>query len=160
MNKKEVDTNETNANSGRMIIKKVFVLSASSNQGKTTTLNKLASFLANQVGWRQTDGPNPPLQGAADSQYVFERQDGLKIGISTAGDGPRQISNGFTYFARHKCDVCFVASKSWGASIKQIEIECATISVVPQYQYLPGEHNKRVRNQVQADVVQQLFKMI
>ncbi len=160
MNKKEISTTETNSNSGRTTIKKVFILSASSNQGKTTALNKLAASLNRQTGWRQTDGPNPPLQGASDSQYVFERQDGLKVGISTAGDGPTQITNGFTYFVHHKCDVCFIASKSWGASIKQIEIECATISVVPQYQYLPGEHNKRVRNQVQADVVQQLFKMI
>lgn len=160
MNKKEISENGTDTNSGRMTIKRVFVLSASSNQGKTTTLNKLAVFLANQTGWRQTDGPNPPLQGAVDSQYVFERKDGLRVGISTAGDGPSQIIGGFTYFNQYKCDVCFIASKSWGASIKQIEIECASVPVVPQYQYLPGEYNKRVRNQVQADVVQQLFNMI
>jgi hypothetical protein len=91
---------------------------------------------------------------------VFKRRDGLKIGISTAGDGPWQITNGFSYFAQHKCEVCFIASKSWGASIKQIEIECAVLSVTPQYQYLPSEYNKRTRNQVQADIVHQLYKMI
>ena len=151
---------DTSSNSSGKTFMRVYVLSAPSHQGKSTTLNKLADFLNKQTGWRQTYGPNPPLQGGADSQYAFERQDGLKVGISTAGDGARQIIDGFKYFVQNKSGVCFIASKSWGASIRQIEEECANLSVVPQYQYLSCEYNKRTRNQVQADIVHQLYKMI
>ena len=139
---------------------KVFVLSASSHQGKTTTLNRLSAYLNIQPGWQQIDGPNPPLTGGTDAQYVFEHNDGKRVGISTAGDGAWQITNGFQYFAQHKCDTCFIASKSWGSSVQQIEVECAALHVIPQYQFLLGEYSVRARTQVQLDIVAQLYGMI
>ena len=144
---------------------RVFVLSGASQKGKSTTLNKLASHMAFQVGLPRTVGPNPPSQGTnrhRDAQYVFvDNQNGIKIGISTAGDDAKQIKNGFSHFRKHGCDVCFIASKTSGDSIRQIERECHNI-LIPQYQFLPCEYGKgkRTRNQVQSDVVAQLYGMI
>ena len=40
---------------------RVFVLSGASRQGKSTTLNKLANYMASQSGWIHVAGTCPPL---------------------------------------------------------------------------------------------------
>ena len=142
---------------------RVFVLSGASRHGKSTTLNKLADYVASQSGWAQLVGPNPPLVGSSDYKYVFEnRQLGIKVGISTAGDGAKQIKAGFSHFRTNGCNVCFMASKTSGMAIRCIEQECFNDNIVPQYQFLHGEYspNWRDQNKLQADVVTQLFRMI
>ena len=140
---------------------RVFVLSGASRQGKSTTLNKLADHIMSQWGLPPTDGLNPPLIGPADQKYVFvNNQKGVIVGISTAGDGAKQITDGFSYFRTHGCTVCFIASKTSGIAIRHIEQECFNDNIVPQYQFLHGEHVSRNRDTVQANIIEQLFKMI
>ena len=142
---------------------RVFVLSGASRQGKSTTLNKLADYVASQSGWSHVAGPNPPVVGSPDHKYVFEnKRRSIKVGISTAGDGAKQIKDGFSYFRANNCHVCFIASKTSGIAIRHIEQECFNDNIVPQYQFLHGEYSPNWRNQikVQADVVEQLFSLI
>ena len=139
----------------------VFVLSGASRQGKSTTLNKLADYVVSQSGWSHLVGPNPPLVGSHDYKYVFEnKKRGIKVGISTAGDGAKQIKDGFSHFRANGCNVCFIASKTSGIAIRHIEQECLKDGIVPQYQFLHGEYTSRNQSKVQSDIVDQLFKMI
>ena len=117
--------------------------------------------MVSQSGWNLVIGPNPPFIGSSDHKYVFEnKQRGVKVGISTAGDAAKQIKDGFSHFKTYGCNVCFIASKTSGEAIRCIEQECFNASIVPQYQFLPGEYTLRNQNKVQADVVAQLFKTI
>ena len=140
---------------------RVYVLSGASHQGKSTTLNKLADELNSASGWRLTKGPNTPFQGRRDTQYIFDdTRKSIKVGISTAGDDEDQITKGFKFFRANKCDVCFIASKTSGASIIAIETECNNDGIIPQYHFLIGNYGPRTRNKVQDDVVKQLINLI
>ena len=139
---------------------RVYVLSGASNRGKTTTLNKLAEALDSDLNWHKILGPNPKGRGKHDAQYVFEDKVGRRVGVSTAGDGSKQIGNGFLTFVTNGCAIGFIACKTSGGSVKQVETECGKLLVVPQYQFLPCGYRVRTRNKVQADVVDQLLKMI
>ena len=140
---------------------RIFVLSGASRRGKSTTLNKLAAYIASQVGWAVLNGPKSPHVGHNDYKYVIvNNQKNITVGISTAGDGAKQIKDGFLHFRTNGCNVCFIASKTNGDSIRHLEQECFNDSIVPQYQFLHGEYTSRNQNKVQADIVDQLFKMI
>ena len=146
---------------------KVYVLSGFSHVGKTNTLHRLA-ILMNGMQWKYrrdtTISAVPPskIPFDADKQYAFdELATGRKIGISTAGDNREAIDGAFDFFARNKCDVGFVASKSYGCSIDEIETRSHAIHVTPVYFWLIWNVNgSRSRNQVQIDTAQILEAVI
>ena len=146
---------------------KVYVLSGFSHVGKTNTLHRLA-ILMNGMQWKYrrdtTISAVPPskIPFDADKQYAFdELATGRKIGISTAGDNREAIDGAFDFFARNKCDIGFVASKSYGCSIDEIETRSHAIHVTPVYFWLIWNVNgSRSRNQVQIDTAQILEAVI
>ena len=146
---------------------KVYVLSGFSHVGKTNTLHRLA-ILMNGMQWKYrrdtTISAVPPskIPFDADKQYAFdELATGRKIGISTAGDNREAIDGAFDFFARNKCDIGFVASKSYGCSIDEIETRSHAIHVTPVYFWLIWNVNgRRSRNQVQTDTAQILEAVI
>ena len=139
---------------------RIIVLAGASHVGKTTTLNKLAKYILSQRGWK--GGPNPPASVAKDEKYVLYNTRGIKVGISTEGDTSKCIHDGFSHFVANKCDVCFIASKTSGCSVAQVEIE--SYPLAPMYVFLHNEHvrNYRTRNRshIQANVVSQLYSLI
>lgn len=120
----------------------IYVLSASANSGKTTTLNRLANYMhAHPAKYVIGAGvPTPPiLPSTSDDQYWFDVR-GCKVqrvGISTAGDTPSEIRSAFNYFVSNACDVGFVASRTYGATVDEIETQCVTCGATPNYCYLP-----------------------
>ena len=146
---------------------KVYVLSGSSHVGKTNTLHRLA-ILMNGMQWKYRRDtaisavPPSKIPFDADKQYAFdELATGRKIGISTAGDNREAIDGAFDFFARNKCDIGFVASKSYGCSIDEIETRSHAIHVTPVYFWLIWNVNgSRSRNQVQIDTAQILEAVI
>ena len=146
---------------------KVYVVSGSSNVGKTNTLHRLAILMNNMQKKYKLDvaiGAVPPskMPFDGDRQYAFdELATGRKIGISTAGDNREAIDGAFDFFARNKCDIGFVASKSYGCSIDEIETRSHAIHVTPVYFWLIWNVNgSRSRNQVQIDTAQILEAVI
>ncbi len=146
---------------------KVYVLSGSSNVGKTNTLHRLA-ILMNGMQWKYRRDtaisavPPSKIPFDADKQYAFdELATGRKIGISTAGDNREAIDGAFDFFAMNKCDIGFVASKSYGCSIDEIETRSHAIHVTPVYFWLIWNVNgSRSRNQIQTDTAQILEAVI
>ena len=146
---------------------KVYVLSGFSHVGKTNTLHRLA-ILMNGMQWKYrrdtTISAVPPskIPFDADKQYAFdELATGRKIGISTAGDNREAIDGAFDFFAKNKCDIGFVASKSYGCSIDEIEARSHAAHVTPVYFWLIWtEDGGRSRNQVQVDTAQILESVI
>lgn len=144
---------------------KIYVLSGSSNSGKTNTLHTLALLLNSKPAkYRFLAGVSAPLPPAlpvgVDQQYIFEKAGtSIKIGISTGGDTADVIDNGFDYFVQNGCDIGFIASKSIGASINQIEIRSSP-NITPMYLWLVSSTSTRNQNQIQTDVAQQLESMI
>ena len=146
---------------------KVYVLSGFSHVGKTNTVHRLA-ILMNGMQWKYrrdtTISAVPPskIPFDADKQYAFdELATGRKIGISTAGDNRDAIDGAFDFFVRNKCDIGFVASKSYGCSIDEIETRSHAIHVTPVYFWLIWNVNgSRSRNQVQIDTAQILEAVI
>ena len=148
-------------------MKKVYVLSGSSHVGKTNTLHRLAILMDGmQAKYRRdtTVSAVPPstIPFNADRQYLFEElSTGRKIGISTAGDNRRAIDDAFNFFATNNCDVGFVASKSSGCSIDEIEIRSHAIHVIPVYFWFTWVVNGiRSQSQVQIDTAQILEAVI
>lgn len=144
---------------------KIYVLSGASEAGKTNTLHTLALLLNSMPAkYRFLTGVSAPLPQALpisfDQQYVFEQVGtGRKIGISTGGDTASVIDNGFDFFVQNGCDVGFIASKSIGASIDQIE-KRSFPCIIPMYFWLISSTTKRTQTQIQTDVAQQLELMI
>ena len=101
-----------------------------------------------------------PFDG--DRQYAFEElATGRKIGISTAGDDQKAIDGASDFFAQNNCDVGFVASKSSGRSIDEIEARSQAIRVTPVYFWFTWAVNgSRSRNQVQIDTARILESVI
>lgn len=136
-------------------MKKLYVLSGSSHVGKTNTLHCLA-ILMNSMQKKYkldvaiSDVPPSTTPFDGDRQYAFEElATGRKIGISTAGDNPAAIDSAFGYFAKNNCDVGFVASKSYGCSIDEIEDRSFKIHVTPVYLWLIWTLNiSRSRDQI------------
>jgi len=148
-------------------MKKVYVLSGSSHVGKTNTLHRLAILMDGmQAKYRRdtTVSAVPPstIPFNADRQYLFEElSTGRKIGISTAGDDRRAINGAFNFFATNNCDVGFVASKSSGCSIDEIEIRSFKIHITPVYFWLIWTLNgSRSRDQIQIDTARILESVI
>lgn len=146
---------------------KVYVVSGSSNVGKTNTLHRLAILMDGmQAKYRRdtTVSAVPPstIPFNADRQYLFEElATGRKIGISTAGDDQKAIDGAFDFFAKNNCDVGFVASKSSGRSIDEIEARSQAIHVTPVYFWFTWAVNwSRSRNQVQLDTAKILEAVI
>ena len=146
---------------------KVYVVSGSSNVGKTNALHHLAILMDGmQVKYRRdtTVSAVPPstIPFNADRQYLFEElSTGRKIGISTAGDDRKAINGAFNFFATNNCDVGFVASKSSGRSIDEIEARSQAIRVTPVYFWFTWAVNgSRSRNQVQIDTARILESVI
>ena len=146
---------------------RVYVLSGSSNVGKTNTLHRLAILMDSLKGKYKLDTAISaipptmiPLDG--DRQYLFEElATGRKIGISTAGDDREAIDGAFDFFAKNNCDVGFVASKSSGRSIDEIEFRSQAIHVTPVYFWFTWAVNgSRSRNQVQLDTAKILEAVI
>lgn len=146
-------------------IKRIYVLSASGGCGKTTTLNHLAHYLYTLPA-RYRIGAGVPIPIAPpyhlDGQYWFDSvvNPPERVGICTAGDTSSVIKDGFRYFSKNSCSVCFIASRSWGQSVREIESQSATIGVTPQYLYLPTEHSVRTQSVVQGAVAQFLESLI
>ena len=146
---------------------KVYVLSGSSNVGKTNALHHLAILMDGmQAKYRRdtTVSAVPPstIPFNADRQYLFEElATGRKIGISTAGDNRGAINGAFNFFALNNCDVGFVASKSYGCSIDEIEIRSFKIHITPVYFWLIWTLNgSRSRDQIQIDTARILESVI
>ena len=146
---------------------KVYVLSGSSHVGKTNTLHRLAILMDGmQAKYRRdtTVSAVPPstIPFNADRQYAFdELATGRKIGISTAGDNQEAIDSAFDFFAKNNCDVGFVASKSHGCSVDEIERRSRALHVTPVYFWFIWSVNKsRSRNQIQGDTAQILEAVI
>ena len=121
---------------------KIYVLSASADSGKTTTLNHLAYYLHSlapryMLGRRVAVPPLPP--SFVDCQYYFTatKHRTFRVGISTSGDNPGAIASGFGYFAQNNCDVGFIASRTFGKTVDELENQCRKIGATPQYCYLP-----------------------
>ena len=148
-------------------MKKIYVLSGSSHVGKTNTLHRLAILMDGmQAKYRRdtTVSAVPPstIPFNADRQYLFEElATGRKIGISTAGDNRGAINGAFNFFASNNCDVGFVASKSSGCSIDEIEIRSFKIHITPVYFWLIWTLNRsRSRDQIQIDTARILESVI
>ena len=146
---------------------KVYVLAGSSHVGKTNTLHRLAILMNSMQGTYRRDttvsaAPPSKIPYDADRQYLFEElTTGRKIGISTAGDADGAIDSAFDFFVDNKCDVGFVASKSHGCSIDEIEARSFKIHVVPVYFWLIWTLDKsRSRNQIQIDTARILEAVI
>jgi len=146
---------------------KVYVLSGSSHVGKTNTLHSLAILMNGMPAKYKLDAaisavPPPKIPFDGDRQYAFdELATGRKIGISTAGDNRAAIDDAFDFFARNKCAVGFVASKSYGCSIDEIETRSHAIHVTPVYfWFIWSVNGKRSRNQIQVDTAQILEAVI
>ena len=144
-------------------IKRVYVLSGASNAGKTSTLNLLAKMLDNdKVRFSRSVGTRKPKTDWHDGKYVFvENSSGRRIGIVTAGDGGRQIIDGFSYLSNNQCEVCFIASKTSGVSVEMIELQYVqTYKIIPQYRFLINEYAVRSPRTIWRDVAKQLFAEI
>ena len=146
-------------------IDRVYVLSASGGCGKTTTLNHLAHYLyALPARYRIGVGVSIPIAPPyhLDGQYWFDSiiSPSKRVGICTAGDTNGIIKNAFSYFSKNSCSVCFIASRLWGQSLREIESQSATIGVEPQYLYLPTEHSVRTQSAVQGAVARFLESLI
>jgi len=146
---------------------KVYVVSGSSNVGKTNTLHRLAILMNSMQGKYKRDTaisavPPSRIPFDADRQYLFEElATGRKIGISTAGDDQKAIDGAFDFFAKNNCDVGFVASKSSGCSIDEIEIRSFKIHITPVYFWLIWTLNgSRSRDQIQIDTARILESVI
>ena len=146
---------------------RVYVLSGSSHVGKTNTLHRLAILMNSMQKKYKLDVaisavPPSKIPFDGDRQYVFEELATCrKIGISTAGDNPEAIDSAFDYFAKNNCDVGFVASKSHGGSIDEIEARSFMIHVTPVYFWFTWAVNgSRSRNQVQIDTARILESVI
>ena len=152
---------------GNHAMKKIYVLSGSSHVGKTNTLHRLAILMNGMPTNYKLDAaisavPPPKIPFDADRQYVFEDvASGRRIGISTAGDNRAAIDDAFDFFARNNCDIGFVASKSHGCSIDEIEARSHAIHVTPVYFWLIWTLNRsRSRNQIQIDTARLLESVI
>ena len=126
---------------------KVYVVSGSSNVGKTNTLHRLAILMSSLQGTYKRDTaisaiPPSRIPFHADRQYLFEElATGRKIGISTAGDDQKAIDGAFDFFAKNNCDVGF--------------------HVTPVYFWFTWAVNgSRSRNQVQLDTAKILEAVI
>lgn len=144
----------------------VYVLSASANSGKTTTLNALAQFLY-ALKPQYTLGlgcPIPPIPpNASDNQYLFDtmRNGGnVRVGIYTAGDTAEVIKDAFNYFKSNNCDVCFVASRTYGLTIDEIERQSRLLKVIPRYLYLICSTVARAKLDLQMDTVRFMESLI
>lgn len=143
-------------------IKRVYVLSGASNAGKTSTLNLLAKMLDNDKARFSRIGTWKLKMGWHDGKCVFkEKSSGRRIGIVTAGDGGRQIIDGFTFLSQNRCEVCFVASKTSGVSVETIESQYVkTCKIIPRYRFLINEYAARSPRTIWRDVARQLFSEI
>ena len=146
---------------------RVYVLSGSSHVGKTNTLHRLAILMNSMQKKYKLDAaisavPPSKIPFDGDRQYAFEElATGRKIGISTAGDDQKAIDGAFDFFAQNNCDVGFVASKSSGRSIDEIEARSQAIRVTPVYFWFTWAVNgSRSRNQVQIDTARILESVI
>lgn len=145
---------------------KICVLSGSSQSGKTNTLHTLALLLNSMpskyvFNAASSDALPTALPVSYDGQYLFEEAaTGRKIGISTGGDTEEVIDSAFNFFSQSSCDIGFVASKSYGATVDQIEVRANNIGVVPQYLLLIWSKAVRGKSQIQNDIASQLEMMI
>ena len=146
---------------------RVYVLSGSSHVGKTNTLHRLAILMNSMQKKYKLDAgvsaaPPSKIPFDGDRQYIFEELAmGRRIGISTAGDNPEAIDSAFEFFAKNNCDVGYVASKSYGGSIDEIESRSFKIHVTPVYFWLIWTvKGSRSRNQVQIDTAKVLEAVI
>ena len=144
---------------------KLFVLSGSSNSGKTTTLNTLADTLYKMQGSKLGTAINIPHIDATDDKYYFDLQinrRNVRVGIFTSGDYPSAIVNAFNFFTSNNCEVCFAASKLYGNTVNAIESLALANGIIPQYQYMVWQYpyNLRTQNAIQLGIVNQLISMI
>ncbi|MBR4613559.1 MAG: hypothetical protein IKO40_12685 [Kiritimatiellae bacterium] len=146
--------------------KRIIVLAGTSNSGKTSTLNELAALFQRNPGFTPIGGPNPALSGWTDTKYLFSWNHGVRtvtIGISTAGDTPDAIDDGFNYFNTHNCDIGFIAAKSKWSSVDRIEHICQPLGIKPRYLFLMTEWNQdqvRTRPIVYQDVATDLLAQL
>lgn len=144
----------------------IYVLSGASNSGKTNTLHRLALLLNSMSGKYVynaiiSDVLPTSLPVSYDCKYLFEEvATGRKVGISTGGDTQGIIDSAFDFFSNNSCDIGFVASKSYGSSIDQIEVRANAIGVIPHYFWQIWSDIVRNKNQVQNDLVAQLEMVI
>lgn len=140
-------------------IKRVCVLSGASRSGKTSSLNVLAKIFDNDKTRFSRYGVWMLKTGSHDGKYAFiELATGRRIGIVTAGDGKQQIIDGLSFLASNRCDICFIASKTSGVSVKEVENRYVkTLHIIPQYRFLINEHSARSQSNVWNDVAKQLF---
>lgn len=140
-------------------IKRVYVLSGASRSGKTSSLNVLAKIFDNDKTRFSRYGAWVLKTGFHDGKYVFvELASGRRIGIVTAGDGAQQIIEGLSFLVSNQCDICFIASKTSGVSVREIENQYVkTLHIIPQYRFLINEHSVRGPSIVWNDVARQLF---
>lgn len=146
----------------------VYVLAGASNAGKTTTLNHLAWLVANSKPHPSNLGGTVPQAFGAngnqqDAQYCFSVQIGGKtivVGISTKGDRGKEIKDGFTFFDSYNCDICFIASKTSGSSVKEVEKQAQKRGIVPKYCYLINEHCQRNQTAVEQNTAEFLHSFV
>ncbi len=145
---------------------RIYVLSASAHSGKTITLNALAHLL-DTMKPKYAIGPGCPIPPVApnstDGQYWFDTVRGgrkVRVGIYTAGDSDQIIRKAFGFFNRNACDVCFVASRTWGLTIDEIERQAQLLNTTPRYLYLIVSTVVRTRSAIQADAVQFMESLI
>ena len=120
-------------------VAKVFVLAGPSNSGKTTALNYLAYEIASRFRVRSRTNPQPtnnPFDNkgnSIDGKFAFSVSSQGKtilVGIWTAGDDEDAVESGFKYFDATKCEICFLASRTWGKVFNRTKTEAETRAAI------------------------------
>ena len=150
-------------------ITNVFVLAAPQNSGKTTTLNLLAYEIATRFSVKSltkeqpTNNPFTANGDSIDGHFAFQvflRGKNVVIGISTPGDEDGAIENGFAFFDDKHCEICFLASRTWGKVFDKVKNEAKNRSAIYERIRMESTTDEIARKAEEQKKVQELFSRI
>ncbi len=132
-------------------MKKIIALYASSNKGKTTTLNKLIDLL-------EQLSDNYEIKRIYNESYAYFEFSDKNIVVCTKGDYDYILQENISFATEHNYDIFVTATRTKGGTVT--ETENFKQSENAELYWFPKEDNEYKNNLIAAELLSFIVKQI